>query len=140
MNVWKPTFPQSDKPLCDAIADEIESAIASGQLRPGERLPTHREMAQRLKVGIGTVTHAYSIARDRGLLAGETGRGTYVLSSTATGRSLEHELGFLLPERDFADALRAALTTLSRRPRLSEALMDSEAAGAARVREAAADW
>lgn len=140
MTGWEPTFPQSEKPLCDAIADEIEAAIASGRLRPGDRLPTHREMAQRLQVGIGTVTHAYSIARDRGLLAGEIGRGTYVLSSGATGRPFEHELGFLLPERDFADALRAALATLARRPRLSEALMDAESLGAPRVREAAAEW
>jgi DNA-binding transcriptional MocR family regulator len=60
--------------ICSALAGAIER----GELRPGRRLPSHRMMAQRLGVAVGTVTRAYAEALDRGLIVGEIGRGSYV--------------------------------------------------------------
>ena len=60
--------------MVDALADDVKT----GGLQRGTRLPTHRELADRLGVAIGTVTRAYSEARDRGLISGEVGRGTFV--------------------------------------------------------------
>jgi len=53
-------------------------AIADGRLEAGAKLPTHRDLAYRLGVAIGTVSCAYAEAERRGLTAGEVGRGTYV--------------------------------------------------------------
>ncbi len=47
-------------------------------MRAGERLPTHRDLAWKLGVTVGTVTRAYAEAERRGLVAGEVGRGTFV--------------------------------------------------------------
>ena len=56
--------------------------IRSGELPAGTRLPTQRDLAYRLGVTVGTVGRAYDIAARAGLVAGETGRGTYVRGST----------------------------------------------------------
>ena len=78
MDIWTPNISERPGPKYKAIADSILSDIRSGGLAPGERLPTHRDLAYRLGVTVGTVTRAYSEAERRGLVAGEVGRGTYV--------------------------------------------------------------
>ena len=68
-----------DRPAYRAIADALERAIGSGEVEPGERLPPVRNLAKTLGVTVGTVNRAYVLAQTRGLLAGEVGRGTFVL-------------------------------------------------------------
>lgn len=69
-------------PRYRVIADLIGEAIADGRLAPGERLPALRDIAYELGVTVGTVARAYALAAQRGLVAGEVGRGTYVLART----------------------------------------------------------
>jgi len=61
-----------------AIAEVIARDIRSGSIKSGERLPTHRDLAYRLGVTVGTVSRAYAEIGRRGLTSGEVGRGTYV--------------------------------------------------------------
>lgn len=75
--MFSPTLP-ADRPRYRAIADAITEAIQSGQLRAGERLPPQRELADQLGVTVGTVSRGYAEAEQRGLVAGEVGRGTFV--------------------------------------------------------------
>ena len=78
---------RGDKPVYAALGDVLAEAIADGHLAPGEQLPTHRAMADRLGVTTATVTRAYLEAERRGLVRGEVGRGTFVRSTTeALGR------------------------------------------------------
>ena len=49
-----------------AIAEAIRDAAQIGELRPGDSLPTHRALAERLGVTVGTVSRAYSVAADWG--------------------------------------------------------------------------
>lgn len=83
MNTWTPNITEHPGPKYKAIADQILSDIRAGGLEPGERMPTHRDLAYRLGVTVGTVTRAYSEAERRGLVAGEVGRGTYVRDPNA---------------------------------------------------------
>ncbi|MCA1557271.1 MAG: winged helix-turn-helix domain-containing protein, partial [Acidobacteria bacterium] len=76
--MWNPDITKHSGARYLAIADRIAEDIEHGELRPGEQMPTHRELAVRLGVTVGTITRAYSEAQRRGLLIGETGRGTYV--------------------------------------------------------------
>lgn len=76
---WRPTLDRraranKHKLLTDQIIAEIERDI----LIPGTRMPTHRELAQRIKVSVQTVSLAYKEAERRGYLSGEVGRGTFV--------------------------------------------------------------
>jgi DNA-binding transcriptional MocR family regulator len=76
--MWKPVLEANGLPLYLAIADAIGRDVDAGVLQPGVRLPTHRELAKRLAVTVGTVSRAYAEASRRGLTTGEVGRGTYV--------------------------------------------------------------
>ncbi|MDD3444067.1 MAG: PLP-dependent aminotransferase family protein [Zavarzinia sp.] len=78
IDAWAPNLDGHDGPLYLAIADSLAAAIADGTLPPGTRLPTHRDLAIRLGVTIGTITRAYAEAARRGLTDGTVGRGTFV--------------------------------------------------------------
>src|SRR6185503_17679557 len=78
MTMWKPDLTEGTKARYAVIANALAADIASGRLPAGERLPTHRELADALGIAIGTVTRAYAEAERRGLVRGEVGRGTFV--------------------------------------------------------------
>ncbi len=78
MTDWKPRLRREDAPLYQALADAIVEDVASGLLAPGARLPTHRELAGRLGISLGTVTRAYQEAHSRGALDAAPGRGSFV--------------------------------------------------------------
>lgn len=83
MTNWLPNLQASDGPLYVRIADQIEQAISTGALASGSKLPPQRNLAYDIGVTIGTVSRAYTMVRERGLVSGEVGRGTYVLGSNA---------------------------------------------------------
>ncbi|MFC0105021.1 MocR-like pyridoxine biosynthesis transcription factor PdxR [Kibdelosporangium aridum] len=64
--------------LSARIYRELLEAILDGRLRPGERLPPTRELAQRLQVSRTTVTDAYERLTAEGFLVGRVGAGTFV--------------------------------------------------------------
>jgi DNA-binding transcriptional MocR family regulator len=71
----------SDRPLYLQIADGIARLIASGDLAPGDRLPTVRALARQLSVTRVTVHNAYSHLQAGGLTESTVGRGTFVAGS-----------------------------------------------------------
>ena len=77
MTMWNPEISAAGARYL-AIAEALSGDVRSGRLQPGDRLPTHRDLAYRLGVTVGTVTRAYAEAARRGLVDGEVGRGTYV--------------------------------------------------------------
>ncbi len=83
MTIWTPGIAHRSGPRYLAIADTLAGDIKTGALKPGERLPTHRELAFRLGVTVGTVSRAYAEAARRGLTQGEVGRGTFVNDTAA---------------------------------------------------------
>jgi len=60
------------------VVDEFAEDIRSGKLRPGTRLPTHRDLAAKHGLALATATRAYAELEGMGLISGETGRGTFV--------------------------------------------------------------
>lgn len=70
-----------------AIAAAIAEAISKGDLAAGEKLPPQRNLAYDLGVTLGTITRAYDEIKRRGLVGGEVGRGTYVLSREENKKS-----------------------------------------------------
>ena len=78
MTNWTPDLNHRAGPRYVAIADALAADVSAGRFKPGDRLPTHRDLAWRLGVTIGTVSRAYAEAERRGLVTGEVGRGTYV--------------------------------------------------------------
>lgn len=68
---------QSEK-LSVAVVRQIEELILNGILRPGERLPSERELADRLQVSRPSLRSAIAILQDKGLLSSRAGAGVYV--------------------------------------------------------------
>lgn len=79
MTNWLPDLSTGHGPLYQRLAERIEQDISRGVLATGAKLPPQRNLAFDIGVTIGTVTRAYNIVRERGLVSGEVGRGTYVL-------------------------------------------------------------
>jgi len=79
MTNWLPNMSQGSGPLYVRLAERIEEAIGNGTLPAGTKLPPQRDLAFDIGVTIGTVGRAYSLVRERGLVSGEVGRGTFVL-------------------------------------------------------------
>src|ERR1700737_2327980 len=78
MTNWMPDLAGHKGPRYRAIAETLAEDVRNGRLAAGTRLPTHRDLAWKLRVTIGTVSRAYAEAERRGLIAGEVGRGTFV--------------------------------------------------------------
>ncbi|PTT43914.1 aminotransferase-like domain-containing protein [Aeromonas sp. HMWF016] len=78
MTIWTPDLSAFDGPLYLRLASAIEQAILDGSLPAQTRLPTHRALADKLGVTVGTITRAYSEAERRGLVAARVGHGTWV--------------------------------------------------------------
>lgn len=75
---WLPDLSSRQGPLYVRIADCAEADIKSGRLAANTKLPPQRDLAYDLGVTIGTISRAYALLRERGLVSGEVGRGTYV--------------------------------------------------------------
>lgn len=71
------------KPLSAAqIADEIAKQIRTGHYRPGQWLPSYKQLAEKHKVSVATIARAIALLRWAGLVQGSPGRGTYVTEAT----------------------------------------------------------
>ena len=70
--------------ICDQIRTQIRDCVVSGQLLPGEQLPTVRSMAVELSVNPGTVSKALQELEREGVLTSEEGSGTFVAAGAPT--------------------------------------------------------
>jgi len=154
--MWVPLLNAFNQPVYLSIADALGRDIASGVLKPGERLPTLRELAQVLQVTPGTVSRAYGEAQRRGLLQGEVGRGTYVRATPPAepvvpepvvqpaSLALEPrvlDLSLIKPAGDTASTwLRGALVDLANHTDFAQALDYAPDGGHPAHREAGALW
>ncbi len=70
--------PKSELPIYHQIVEQVCHAVASGQVGPGYRLPTVRQLAIELDVHHNTVAHAYAQLEREGVLACRPGRGSFI--------------------------------------------------------------
>ncbi|WP_409289719.1 PLP-dependent aminotransferase family protein [Pseudomonas sp. KCJK8927] len=80
--MWVPELVEDGRPRYLALVDAIASAIECGTLKVGDRLPPQRRLAWKLGLNPSTTQQAYREAAARHLVAGEVGRGTYVLAGS----------------------------------------------------------
>lgn len=73
-----PFQPVTPEKLSQAVIGQIEKLILRGILRPGERLPPERELAERLNVSRPSLRDAIGALQEAGLLTAKAGAGVYV--------------------------------------------------------------
>jgi GntR family transcriptional regulator len=69
---------QSGVPIYVQIRDQVLRAIGAGIVKPGERMPTMRQVAVALRIDLNTVRHAYDALARTGALIIQPARGTFV--------------------------------------------------------------
>jgi GntR family transcriptional regulator len=77
-------------PISRQIAEQIATLCASGSLRPGERLPSVRELARELAVNQNTILRVYERLVGEGLLEMRHGQGTFVAAQAKRGQLAVH--------------------------------------------------
>jgi GntR family transcriptional regulator len=73
-----------DIPLYQKIVESIRKQILIGQLQPGDRLPSVRQMTEEWDCTPGTVQRAYRELARQGLIVSRAGQGTHVIKAPHT--------------------------------------------------------
>lgn len=77
-------------PISRQIADQVATFCASGLLRPGDRLPSVRELARELAVNQNTILRVYERLCGEGVLEMRHGQGTFVAAGATKGQLAGH--------------------------------------------------
>ncbi len=151
---WSPNLAEAEGPKYLTLTRALRDDIRKGALVEGAQLPTVRDLAWRLAVTPGTVSRAYQLAMQEGLLEATVGRGTFVAARNPRLGPTQS----LYPERDPGVAagrvdLRspqlpevgqlAAMSTALRRiagDMTPEWLSYTSQSGEAPLREAVVEW
>jgi GntR family transcriptional regulator len=96
--------PASGVPIYRQIIQQVEYAILSGRMRPGDRLPTIRSLAVELKTNPNTIARAYGELEIRGVLLTQAGSGTFIsgkkpsMEDDGLARKIREVLGRFIQE------------------------------------------
>ena len=102
----------SHTPVYLEIMGQVKRAIATGELKPGDQLPTVRQLAADLRVNFNTVARAYRLLDEEGIISTQHGRGTYILDrlSPKDGEKMRHKQLVLLAEHFVTEAEKLGFT------------------------------
>ena len=89
---WTPDKKLLTRPYYLALANALEADIVSGKLASGTKLPPQRELADFLDINFTTVTQAYNLLREKNLIYGVIGRGTFVSPLPGTNTPGKNQL------------------------------------------------
>jgi DNA-binding transcriptional MocR family regulator len=113
-------------PLHRKLSDALRSAVEQGRLAPGDRLPSERDLAQRLAVSRSTVVAAYDTLRAEGVAESRQGSGTRIRGRASGERTplappfpVSPVYRTLIDVRD--DVISLACATFPAHPRVAEA-------------------
>lgn len=102
---WTPTLCDRTPPIYTKLAKQLANDIQSGILKPGDKLPPQRELADYLDLHLSTITRTYKLCEEQGLICARVGKGTFVASDVNTSDTLLYskeqahciQLGTILP-------------------------------------------
>lgn len=91
MNLHLHIDPHSGLPVYRQMIDQIKYYIASGTLKPGDQLPSVRELAQQLSVNPTTVVKTYAELEHEGVIEIQHGKGAFVTANRTPFADFEKE-------------------------------------------------
>ena len=97
------------RPLYVQIMDEVRSGLVRGTLRPGDPLPSVRELSSSLRVNPRTVSQAYAALERDGVVLVRHGKGTFVAPGVRPDERERPRLAREVARRTLADASRNGL-------------------------------
>ena len=96
-------------PIYVQLREQVLAAMGAGLLKPGDQMPTMRQVAVSLRVDLNTVRHAYDELERLGALRLERGRGSFVAEPLAPSR--QAEAADRLARQTLAKAAQAGIST-----------------------------
>jgi GntR family transcriptional regulator len=81
----------SGVPVYRQIIDQVLGGISTGSFKPGDQLPTVRQLAVDLAINPNTVVRAYRELEIRGVLATQQGTGTFITDKQPEKNDLERQ-------------------------------------------------
>lgn len=104
--------PRDPTPLYAQLGRGLRAAIAAGRLRPGDQLPTVRQLAIDLQINANTVARVYAELERAGVLETRRGVGSFVAASADAARPADERKRRLaaFATRVLADAAAAGFT------------------------------
>jgi len=72
---------RSKIPIYVQIIDQVKHMIATNRLKPGDQLPTVRQLATDLRINFNTIARSYRMLDEEGLISTQHGRGTFILEA-----------------------------------------------------------
>jgi GntR family transcriptional regulator len=76
---------RSGIPIYVQIVEQIKHQVDTGGLKPGDQLPTVRQLATDVRVNFNTIARAYRLLDEAGFISTQHGRGTYILGPVENG-------------------------------------------------------
>ncbi len=89
--------PSSGVPIYRQVREQVTRMVASGQLRAGDAMPSVRQLATEFAVNPMTISKAYSLLEEDGLLERIRGIGMRVATNEDLEQSLEQRLALIQP-------------------------------------------
>jgi len=96
---------RADDPIYLQIVRQIEALVSEGTLKPGDQLPTVRELAIDLRINFSTVARAYQILDKQRLISTQRGRGTYIWEDAAA-RKVQESAAELISAEQLVDLVQ----------------------------------
>ena len=145
---WKPDLSRTSGPKYLALVSLMEEDIKNGTLKAGTKLPPQRELADYLNVNLSTISRAFKLCGQKGLLSASVGNGTYVCADVSAetillcGRENPRmiEMGALVPQVSGNRLVKTHTERLLKRPDALNLFSYDDPEGTGRQREAGVAW
>lgn len=145
---WKPDISKKTGPKYLALVSLLEEDIQNGVLSAGTKLPPQRELADFLNINLSTVSRAFKLCEQKGLLSAAVGSGTFVSADVTAetvlicGRENPQmiEMGALVPQVSVNQKVKRYTEQLLKRPDALKLFSYEDPEGTNRQRRASAIW
>lgn len=98
------TIAKTNDPIFVQLVDQVRSFVVTGQLEPGDKMPSTRDVSQALGINHMTVSKAYQLLRDEGVLESSPGSSMTVAPRRQAGQSAIEASQLIRPELEAAVA------------------------------------
>ncbi len=98
------------KPIYEQVIDGFKKEIARGDLQPGDKLPSQRDMAKEIEVNPNTVQRAYREMENIELVETKRGRGTFIKEGDEVMKKINKEMACAALEKFISEMFSLGFT------------------------------
>jgi len=93
--------------LYESVIEQIMDLIENNELKPGDKLPSERELAEKLSISRGSLREAFRVLESRGLIKSKPGGGRYIREIRKNGHNNTENIILSLEKSSILELLEA---------------------------------